>query len=241
MEDRQPTKPNRYAVYDDNHQFVRYEYHERADEPTVVGTALNMSTLLDSSVAAAIGLNPKTATPSEALDVLNRRKIPQASSNVLGGVMADPVTSSDTQPVHVNPGTGKLYTQAWGGPFSAASREYVSEDGKTRIWFERLIPAERNSPLRVTLATTSSRSDTIRLKQEDYDWFPDTSGFNDHWEGSVVLWVTESRPGYISIGRIDLQLRNTGSHEIRIQPSISNSSSFEGAGGVTVMWEHAAL
>ena len=31
MKDRIPTKPNRYAVYDDTHTFVGYEYHERAD------------------------------------------------------------------------------------------------------------------------------------------------------------------------------------------------------------------
>lgn len=50
--DRLPTKPNRYAVYDDNHNFIRYEYHERADEPIVEGSPLNKAKL-DEFLAAS--------------------------------------------------------------------------------------------------------------------------------------------------------------------------------------------
>ena len=50
--DRLPTKPHRYAVYDDNHNFIRYEYHERADEPIVEGSPLN-KTKLDEFLAAS--------------------------------------------------------------------------------------------------------------------------------------------------------------------------------------------
>ena len=56
MKDRVPTKPNRYAVYDDAHTFLRYEYHERADDPTQVGDALNKANLLPDTVATALGL-----------------------------------------------------------------------------------------------------------------------------------------------------------------------------------------
>lgn len=56
MKDRVPTKPNRYAVYDDNHNFIGYEYHERADEPTEAGSALNKANLLPDDVAAALWL-----------------------------------------------------------------------------------------------------------------------------------------------------------------------------------------
>ena len=61
MVDRAPTKPNRYAVYDENHNFIRYEYHERADEPTQAGDALNKANLLPDTVATALGLtgNPQ--------------------------------------------------------------------------------------------------------------------------------------------------------------------------------------
>lgn len=61
MQDRIPTKPNRYAVYDDEHNFVRYEYHERADEPTQTGDALNKDNLLPDDVAAVLSLtgNPQ--------------------------------------------------------------------------------------------------------------------------------------------------------------------------------------
>lgn len=37
-----------------------------------------------------------------------------ATSDTLGGVKADPKTSSDTQEVHIDPTTGKLYTQPSG-------------------------------------------------------------------------------------------------------------------------------
>ena len=66
MRDRVPTKPNRYAVYDDNHNFVRYEYHERADEPTEAGTPLTKATLLSDTTAAQLGLSGNP-TVDEAL------------------------------------------------------------------------------------------------------------------------------------------------------------------------------
>ena len=50
--DRAPTKPNRYAVYDDGHNFLRYEYHERADEPTQEGNPINKA-LQDEFLAAS--------------------------------------------------------------------------------------------------------------------------------------------------------------------------------------------
>ncbi|HHW90925.1 MAG TPA: hypothetical protein GX745_08505 [Clostridiales bacterium] len=50
--DRLPTKPNRYAVYDDSHNFIRHEYHERADEPLVEGSPLNKAKL-DEFLAAS--------------------------------------------------------------------------------------------------------------------------------------------------------------------------------------------
>lgn len=70
MLDRVPTKPNRYAVYDDSHNFIRYEYHERADEPTQVGDALNKDNLLPDAVATALGLtgNPQV---TDALAAIN--------------------------------------------------------------------------------------------------------------------------------------------------------------------------
>lgn len=71
MLDRQPTKPNRYAVYDDAHNFLRYEYHERADEPTEKGDPLNKANLLPDEVVTALGLtgNPQV---KDALGLLSR-------------------------------------------------------------------------------------------------------------------------------------------------------------------------
>lgn len=69
MQDRVPTKPNRYAVYDDKHNFLRYEYHERADEPTQAGDPLNKNTLLKDATAAKLGLTA-AAVPDDAFNVL---------------------------------------------------------------------------------------------------------------------------------------------------------------------------
>lgn len=70
MQDRVPTKPNRYAVYDDAHNFLRHEYHERADEPTQVGDALNKANLLPDAVATALGLTGNV----QVKDALNKIK-----------------------------------------------------------------------------------------------------------------------------------------------------------------------
>lgn len=76
MRDRIPSKPNRYAVYDDAHNFIRYEYHERADEPTQVGSALNKANLLPDDVATALGLtgDPQVKDGLTALQVLANTK-----------------------------------------------------------------------------------------------------------------------------------------------------------------------
>lgn len=76
MTDRQPTKPNRYAVYDDAHNFLRYEYHERADAPTQEGDPLCKATLLPDDVAMALGLtgSPQVANALSKLSGAALRK-----------------------------------------------------------------------------------------------------------------------------------------------------------------------
>jgi len=83
MKDRIPTKPNRYAVYDENHAFLRYEYHELADEPTEVGSRLDKANFLPDTVATALGLSgdPQIKDALAALNTLisNRPKIATGS------------------------------------------------------------------------------------------------------------------------------------------------------------------
>lgn len=92
MRDRIPTKPNRYAVYDDNHNFIRYEYHERADEPTQTGDALNKANLLPDTVATALGL---TGNPQVA-EALNKIKTLIDANTTLANSKAQIVTGSYT-------------------------------------------------------------------------------------------------------------------------------------------------
>ena len=92
MQDRAPTKPNRYAVYDDAHNFLRYEYHERADEPTQVGDALNKANLLPDAVATALGL---TGNP-QVKDALSKVKILIDGNTTLANSKAKIATGSYT-------------------------------------------------------------------------------------------------------------------------------------------------
>ena len=86
MQDRAPTKPNRYAVYDDAHNFLRYEYHERADEPTQEGDALNKANLLPDEVATALGLtgNPQVKDALTQLFNIANPKAKIATSSYTG-------------------------------------------------------------------------------------------------------------------------------------------------------------
>ena len=67
MKDRVPAKPNRFAVYDDNHNFLRHEYHERADEPTEPGNPLNKSFFMPDTLATKLGLASATATVADGI------------------------------------------------------------------------------------------------------------------------------------------------------------------------------
>lgn len=67
MENRQPTKPNRIKLTDENGG-VKYCYMERADEPTIEGTPLNKATLFDSANSDRYACD----LPSEALALLTK-------------------------------------------------------------------------------------------------------------------------------------------------------------------------
>lgn len=74
----------RYAVYDEQGNFLRYEYLLPADEPTDAGTPLNKATLLTDETAEALGLevsNTSDPTVDEAL-----AKLRQLVSTVQAGV-----------------------------------------------------------------------------------------------------------------------------------------------------------
>lgn len=88
MLDRVPTKPNRYAVYDENHNFLRYEYHERADEPTQVGDALNKANLLPDDVATKLGLQGNAQVKDALLRVAPWRLL--TIYDVAGAYVFDP-------------------------------------------------------------------------------------------------------------------------------------------------------
>ena len=71
MKNRTPTQvlengALRYAVYDEQGNFLRYEWFLLADEPTQQGTPFATETMLKDTTAALLGL-PATAVPDDAL------------------------------------------------------------------------------------------------------------------------------------------------------------------------------
>lgn len=71
MKDRVPVYPNKFAVYDESHNFIRYEYHERADAPLTgnEGDALNKANLLPDALCTLLGI-ATTSLPKDALTAL---------------------------------------------------------------------------------------------------------------------------------------------------------------------------
>jgi len=70
MKNRVSTKPNRVAVYDDAYNFLRHEYHERADEPTEIGDALDKANLLPDATCDLLGI-ARTSVPKDAFNKLS--------------------------------------------------------------------------------------------------------------------------------------------------------------------------
>lgn len=135
MQDRAPTKPNRYAVYDDAHNFLRYEYHERADEPTQVGDALNKATLLKDATAVTFGLTAE-ATPDDVLNTI-----------ATFGVSKQYFTSSGT---FTAPYTGFYFVEVQGG--GGAGDSYAGGGGG---YSAKSVYLEKGQNISVTVAPST--------------------------------------------------------------------------------------
>lgn len=70
MKDRQPLKPNRVLVTPENGAAPFYATITRADEPAEEGHRLNKYTLLKDITCGMLGLDPETAVPDDALQML---------------------------------------------------------------------------------------------------------------------------------------------------------------------------
>lgn len=70
MKDRQPLKPNRVLITPEDGSTPFYATVKRADEPTVEGHRLNKYTLLKDITCGMLGLDPETAVPDDALQML---------------------------------------------------------------------------------------------------------------------------------------------------------------------------
>lgn len=70
MKDRQPLKPNRVLITPEDGSTPFYATVTRADEPTVEGHRLNKYTLLKDITCGMLGLDPETAVPDDALQML---------------------------------------------------------------------------------------------------------------------------------------------------------------------------
>ena len=66
MKDRVSQNPGRVKITPENGGTAYFAKLEMADSPTDPGTPLNRQTLLSEAAAQQLGLDPETATPSEA-------------------------------------------------------------------------------------------------------------------------------------------------------------------------------
>lgn len=70
MRDRQPLKPNRVLVTPEDGSAPFYATITRADDPADEGHRLNKYTLLKDITCGMLGLDPQTAVPDDALQML---------------------------------------------------------------------------------------------------------------------------------------------------------------------------
>ena len=70
MRDRQPLDPNRVLITPENGATPFYATITRADNPVDVGHRLNKATLLKDITCGMLGLDPQTAVPDDALQML---------------------------------------------------------------------------------------------------------------------------------------------------------------------------
>lgn len=70
MRDRQPLKPNRVLITPEDGSAPFYATVTRADEPADEGHRLNKYTLLKDITCGMLGLDPQTAVPDDALQML---------------------------------------------------------------------------------------------------------------------------------------------------------------------------
>ncbi len=107
MKDRKSTYPGRVQLLPVEGQENIYDL-SRADEPEEEGTPLNKRTLLPDYIAKALGLDPETATPAEAIKALAEGLDP-----VIASVS---IADSDTRTVIRLPytnGDGEKITLTW--------------------------------------------------------------------------------------------------------------------------------
>ena len=165
MKDRVPTKPNRYAIYDDAHNFLRYEYHERADEPTQAGDPVNKDTFLSDSTAALYGLG-SSALPDDILgaikNLLDQKVVLTTGSYTGTGSYGSSNRNTLTFPfvpslVVIQPNDGGRFdattpaaSYIWGNATMAvtvsnrAFGNIVTISGKTMSWYEDNVKYQLN-------------------------------------------------------------------------------------------------
>ena len=109
-------------------------------------TAENNGLVLTNSIVTSVSTSSTNSEVPSAkclYDELQKRNLKQATSDILGGVKADPAEAADTQPVRIG-GDGKLYTAPGGTDISlgltsasvgqTVKVKAIDESGKPTAW-----------------------------------------------------------------------------------------------------------
>lgn len=168
MLDRIPTKPNRYAVYDDSHNFLRYEYHERADWPTQAGDALNKANLLSDAVATALGL---TGNP-QVKDALEKLKALVDGTTTLANTKAQAVSGS-----YVGTDT-----------YGSANKNVLEFDSPPKVVFIARGDDKPESVVNMTLV----RNDATTARFQSCPYYTGIASILALFSGNQVMWYNTS-------------------------------------------------
>lgn len=106
MQDRISLYPGRVKLTPVSGQDNVYDM-TRQDNPTTEGTPLNKSTLLTDEVAETLGLDPATATPSQAINAVAGKATDKKLSLTLAAASWTGSASPYTQGVTITGGTAK--------------------------------------------------------------------------------------------------------------------------------------
>lgn len=151
MQDRIPTKPNRWSMKDVATQETTLVELTRADEPTQEGTPLNKASFLKDATAALFGLT-SAAVPDDILAAIasGRSKIESGTysgTGVYGSGNANSITFGFTPKLVIIRTTGTSNYNQMVAPYIYGNTEFLVGTGTTATQWRRQVASVSGNTL----------------------------------------------------------------------------------------------